>query len=128
MRAIDCCSWWGVSTSATVTGGSGRRQQRQRYEVPRAPADAAVGDDLPVLGEVELTLHEPVRELAGVDLERADVAGDLLVVLEQSKVEVLGRIDERDPLAKGGEYVALISNKLKSDRRFGGNNVATSLP
>ena len=48
--------------------------------MPRAAVDAAVGEDLAVVGELELAADETVRELAGLDGERADVAGDLVVI------------------------------------------------
>jgi hypothetical protein len=46
-----------------------------------------VGEDLAVLGELELAPHEAIRELAGVDRERADVARDLFVVLARAFAE-----------------------------------------
>ena len=64
---------------ALVTA-SGRREQRERDDQPRAVVDAAVGEHLAVVGELELAADEAVRELAGLDGERADVAGDLVVV------------------------------------------------
>ena len=67
-----------VTPAVSVSHG---RQQGERHEVPRAAVDAAVGEDLAVVGELQLAAHEPVGELAGLDGERADVAGDLLVVL-----------------------------------------------
>src|ERR1700712_151857 len=92
MRSIACCSCSGVNVAGTFStvpaGGGGRDrlrgsdggQQREREEVPRAVIDAAVGEDLPVLRELELALHQPVGELARVDVERADVARHLLVI------------------------------------------------
>ena len=48
--------------------------------MPRAVVDAAVGEHLAVVGELEFATHESIGELAGLDRERADVAGDLLTL------------------------------------------------
>ena len=71
----------GASTATPRTASSDRGEQRERHDQPRALVDAAVGEDLAVLGELELAPYEPVGELAGLDGERADVPGDLLGVL-----------------------------------------------
>ena len=39
-----------------------------------------MGEDLAELGELQLAANEPIRELPRLDRERADVAGNLLVV------------------------------------------------
>ena len=69
--------------------------------MPRAAVDPAVGHDEPVVVEVELTPHEAVGELAGLDGERADVAGDLVLAPREDRLEdalarlVRGAPDER---------------------------------
>ena len=47
-----------------VAAVSGRRQQGERHDEPRAAVDAAVGEHLAVVGELELAADEAVGELA----------------------------------------------------------------
>ena len=57
-----------------ATGGS--RVNGTRCQGPRSTRQWA--NTVAVVGELELAAHEPVGELAGLDGERADVAGDRL--------------------------------------------------
>ncbi len=80
-----------VATARSPPDVAGGRQAGgnsvERHEVPGAPVDAAVGEDLAVVGELELATHQAVGELARLDGERADVAGDLFVVLAETAAE-----------------------------------------
>ena len=55
-------------------------EQGEGDHVPGAAVDAAVGEQLAVVGELQFAAHEAVRELSGLDIERADVAGDRLAL------------------------------------------------
>ena len=92
--------------------GSGRRQQRERHEVPRAAVDAAVGEDLAVFGELELALHQPVGELAGLDREWVDVASHLFVGLAQAPAED----DLEHPRARAIEWTKQQRDQMRVDR------------
>lgn len=61
-----------------------RGKKGERHREPRTTVDATVGEDLPVLGELELTLDQPVGEFSRLDRERTDIASHLLVVLARS--------------------------------------------
>ena len=58
-----------------------RGQKSKGDEMPWALVDATMGEDLAEFGELQLAANEPIRELPWLDRERADVAGDLLVIL-----------------------------------------------
>ena len=72
-----------------------------------------MGEDLPVFGELEIALHQAIGELAGVDRERAHVAGHLLIGfidagsehhLEIALAEFVGRAeDERHQVWRHGD-------------------------
>lgn len=46
-----------------------------------------MSDHLAVFGEVELSFDEAIRELAGLDSERADVSGNHLIVFSETAPE-----------------------------------------
>jgi EAL domain-containing protein (putative c-di-GMP-specific phosphodiesterase class I) len=54
----------------------GRWQQGERHQMPRTAIDTAMGEDLAVFGELEIALHQAIRELARLDREGAHIAGD----------------------------------------------------
>ena len=55
-------------------------QKGEWHQMPRPMIDAAVGKDLAVRVELELTSNKSIGELSGLDSERADIAGNLFVV------------------------------------------------
>ena len=61
------------------------REQGEWHDQPGTAVDPAMGEDLPVVGELELAADEAVGELAGLDGERTDVAGDF-VALRRGRV------------------------------------------
>ena len=63
------------------------RQESERDEVPRFFVDATVRENLLVAVEVEFTFDKSVRELARLDGEGADVAGELLAVFFDAVAE-----------------------------------------
>src|SRR5882724_6871227 len=81
MASRSCSAERIVGTTSTVSRSGRWRQKGERNHVPRAFVDSAVRKDLPVVSELQLALDQAVRELAGLDGERVDVASDLLVVL-----------------------------------------------
>ena len=74
---------WGLTPVVT----SGGREKGERHDVPRTVVDAAVGEHLAVVGELELAANQPVGELARLDRERADVASDLFAVVVEAAPE-----------------------------------------
>src|SRR5258706_5527870 len=84
MREMASRSWSAeriVGTTSTVSPSGNWGQKVERNHVPQSLVDSAVRKDLPVVRELQFALDQAVRELAGFDGERVDVARDLLVVL-----------------------------------------------
>src|SRR3954469_7377437 len=74
-------------TTSPPSARSYRWEQRKGDAMPRATVDPAASEDRPVVLEVELAPHQAVRELARLDHERADVAGDLVVAAGEHGLE-----------------------------------------
>ena len=72
----DCTRSPAVGDTRGGSGGHDRWEQRERHDVPGPRSTRQWANTVAVVGELELAAHEPVRELAGLDVERADVAGD----------------------------------------------------
>lgn len=82
--------------------------------MPRSMIYSAMGENLAILGEIELTFDEAIGELPWINCERADVAGDLLSIFfhsfaedhfENPRATLVGRaVDERNEMGVNREW------------------------
>ena len=82
--------------------------------MPRSMIHSAMGENLAILGEIELTFDEAIGELPWINCERADVAGDLLSIFfhsfaedhfENPRAPLVGRtVDERNEMGVNREW------------------------
>ncbi len=55
--------------------------------MPRTVVNAAMGEYLPIFGEIKLTFHQSIGELARVNREGADISRDLFGIFFNALAE-----------------------------------------
>src|SRR5215207_7043763 len=111
---VSCSAVSDITTDTTDQSLLDGREQGERHHVPRPSVDTTVGEDLAVLGELELTAHQPVRELAGLDAEGADVACDVLTFAV--RIEVAPEDDLEHALSRLAGRAEDQPHEMRGDR------------